>query len=160
LVSSRRAALQEAIDRDLKAAPEAPALARRLTSLGVDGRLIVFWVNPRPFDAMVSARVAAAEAGQAVALKTFQHGWKRLDDIALMLDVNKNLEASLAIRAQMEKFPAGVRRFLTEASKPSQLWGRFPDDALLAVAGRTDAAALLDALGEFLSSEDRQTLHD
>ncbi len=159
VVSSKERAIQEAIDRDLKASTGEPPLAARLRGLGVDGALLVCWVNPRPFDAMVTARAEEAKDGQA-ALTTFRDCWKALDDIALALEVNKNLELSLAVKARMDKLPPGVRRFLTEAGKPSELWDRFPDDALFAVAGRADAPALLDALGEFLSAEERQNLLD
>jgi hypothetical protein len=126
----------------------------------VEQSLVVFWVNPRSFDAPVAARVAEAPEAQAVAQKTFHQCWQALDDIALVVDLQKDLEVSLAVKARADKFPAGVRQFLAEMGKPSELWERFPDDALFAVAGRLDSAALIDALGAFLTPADRDALHD
>jgi hypothetical protein len=54
----------------------------------------------------------------------------------------------------------GARRFLAAATKPSALWRLFPDDALLAAAGRFDAAAFEEVLGEFLTPEARTVLRD
>src|SRR5205807_1581559 len=43
-----------------------------------------------------------------------------------------------------------------EAAKPSELWGRFPPNALLAVAGRVDFVALTEVLGEFMTPDARK----
>src|SRR5262249_17837500 len=50
-----------------------------------------------------------------------------------------------------EGLPPAVRRFLDEAAGRSDLWPRFPDDALLAAGARTGAAALADLVGAFLT---------
>jgi hypothetical protein len=67
---------------------------------------------------------------------------------------------TLSLWARTEALPEAARRLLTEAARPSALWDRFPDDAMLAVAGRADFRALLDVLGEFLTAEAREALHE
>jgi hypothetical protein len=56
--------------------------------------------------------------------------------------------------------PAAARRFLAEASRPSTLWQTFPDDALVALAGRVDLAALVEVFAEFMTRESRQALQN
>src|SRR5262249_53513813 len=58
--------------------------------------------------------------------------------------------------ANPKRLPAAARRFFTEASRPSELWSRFPPDALVAMAGRIDAVAVADFLGGFLPAEGKK----
>ncbi len=74
--------------------------------------------------------------------------------------LDRDLECAATIRAKMDQLPAPARRLFAEAAQPSDLWNRFPDNALLAAAGRLDLAAFLDLLGEFQTKEDNQALHD
>jgi hypothetical protein len=159
-LSSREEAIKDAIDRDRKAGDGEPVVAKQLRLLGADKHLAALWVNPRAFEPEMEKRAAAATGSEAAVLQSFLRHWKALDGIAVSLRLEKDLELVFSVRARMDALPAGTRKFLTEAAKPSELWDRFPDDALLATAGRVDAAAFLDALGEFLTKEDRQTLHD
>jgi hypothetical protein len=66
----------------------------------------------------------------------------------------------LTVRGRSEQFPDAARRLLAGVSKPADLWGRFPDDALLAVASRLDTRVLLDFLDGFLTPPTRKALHD
>jgi len=72
----------------------------------------------------------------------------------------EQLEFGLAVRARSAALSSGLRKFLAEAAKPSELWKAFPDDALLAVAGRIDAPALIDTIVEFLPEESRKSFRD
>src|SRR5262249_28655415 len=95
-----------------------------------------------------------------VVLQNVLRHWKALDGLALGFEVSKDLELSLTTRLRWEAVPAATRRLLTEAARSSELWDRFPEDALLAAAGWADAAAPLDVIGDLLSAPDRQALHD
>ena len=48
-----------------------------------------------------------------------------------------------------DELPPAAKRLLSEAARPSDVWDRFPKDALLTVAGRLDPVALLEVLGDF-----------
>jgi hypothetical protein len=160
-VSPQEAMLQRAIDRD-KNTPdkEAPPLARRLRQLGLDKALLTVWLNPRAFDPELESRAGQADAAGTAFLKTFLRNWKALDDIALFARPDEQLEFGLAVRARSTALTPGLRKFLAEAARPSELWKAFPDNALLAVAVRIDAAALIDVIAEFLPEESRKSFRD
>jgi hypothetical protein len=157
--SSQEEALRQVIDRE-QAAPTSgePVVAERLRQLGADRALLALWLNPRAFDAELAAKVARAERASAPVLKTFTTYWKALDGAALFANLGKDLSLSLAVRARTEQLPAPARRLLECASRPSDLWPAFPKEALLAVSGRLDLAALFELLGSFLPPKDRASL--
>lgn len=162
-VSPQEAMLQRAIAADKKAAPadkETPPLARRLSRLGVDKAFLSLWLNPRAFDPELESRAGQAQAAEAAFLKTFLSNWKALDDVALYARPEEQLEFGLAVRARPAALSPGLRKFLAAAATPSELWKAFPDDALLAVAGRVDAPALLDTIAEFLPEDARKAFRD
>lgn len=150
--------LHKALDRDRTAAAGAePPVARRLRELGADKSLLAVWLNPRAYDAAVDAKVAEARAGNP-ALKTFFGYWKALDSVGLRVDVGRDLAVSVALRGRPDDLPASARRFFAEASRPSEVWRRFPENALLAVGGRIDAASLFAMIAEFLPRDARDML--
>ena len=155
--------LRQIIERN-KQAPavsvEEPPLARRLKELQVDKHLLALWVNPRAFDAELTQRAKTALPAEAVGLKAIQPYWRAFQGAAFFVAPGKDLEMGLAIRAKPEALPAAARKFLAEAAKPSELWTAFPDDAMLAVAGRLDVAALIEMIGGFLPEEARKALLD
>lgn len=153
--------LRQALERDRDApAKDEPPVARQLRLLGADKPLAALWINPRAFQGEMQRRAADAKGADAAVLKTFLGYWKALDGIALCLDVHKDVDLSLTVRGRKDELPPAARRLLAEASKPSELWDRFPDNALLAAAGRVDAAALFELLGDWLTAEDRKVLVD
>jgi hypothetical protein len=84
--------------------------------------------------------------------------WEALDGAALALALEKDARLTLALRARTEALPAAAKRLFAEAARPSGVWDRFPDDALFALAGRLDPAALLEMLGDFQTKEARAAL--
>lgn len=160
-VSSNEALLREALGRRLLEAAAEPLLAERLRQLlGPDRQLASLWLNPRAFDTAVAAKTEQGSDGQKAVLQKFLSYWKALDGVALGVGVHDDAKITLALRAQTERLSPAARRFLAEASKPSELWRRFPDNALFAFAGRFDASAFEEMLGEFLTPQTRRTLHD
>jgi hypothetical protein len=163
IFSGEQVMLHQALDLGLRESGREsgaePDLARRLREAGADKAVIALWVNPRALDAQVEGRAAAGqEAEQETARKTFAACWKALDDVVLSLELGRDLSVSLALRGRPEQMPPGVRRFLAELSRPSELWRSFPQDALFALALRLDPAALLDAISDFIPTESRQSL--
>src|SRR5262249_4714713 len=52
--------------------------------------------------------------------------------------------------ARAGQLPVPVRKMFTRDAQASDLWRRFPENAMLTMAGRVDAVALTDLLGTFL----------
>ncbi len=156
LFSGEEKMLQQALDCGRQT--DEPPLTRRLRQAGTEGALLTLWVNPRAFDAEVTARAAVAAAPEERALRTFATWWKALDGLTLSLRLDGDLSLDLALQARPADLPPALRRLLTEADKPSELWQVFPENALVAAAGRVDAVAILEVLGELLPQVQRDAL--
>ncbi len=153
--SSQEAMVRQAIERDHKEGASEPAVARQLRLLGAERALAALWINPRAFDAEMERNREQARGADTIVQATVLRYWKAVDGAAVTLAVEKEARLGLTVRARTDDFPPAARRFLAEAARPSELWDRFPDDALLTVAGRLDVAALLEVLGDFQTKEAR-----
>jgi hypothetical protein len=156
--SSQEALLRQAVERDRTESAAEPPVARQLRLLGAERALAAVWINPRAFDAEMRHNRERAEGADKVVQAAFLRYWEALDGAALALSLDKDVRLTLALRARTESLPAAARRFFAEAARPSELWDRFPDDALLTAAGRFDPAALLQMLGDFQTKEARAAL--
>jgi hypothetical protein len=160
LYSGQEDMLRRAIDQKASGPAVAP-ISRRLTELGIERSVVAVWVNPRAFDAAIAADLRKAEAApeqpaRAAGLRQFSLYWKALDSIGFAMDLGRDLSLSLAVRARTEELPPAARRFLKETSRPSALWASFPEEPLLAVAGRIDPAALFEVVADFLPEAERR----
>jgi hypothetical protein len=152
--------LRQLIDLEQKASlADEPPVARQLRLLGVGRPLAALWLNPRAFEPDLQRKASQATGAQAVALKTLLGYWKALEGVALTADLQKDVRLALAVRARVDELPPAARRFLGAAAGPSELWDAIPENAMLAVAGRLDVAALVDVLSEFLTEDARKGLH-
>jgi hypothetical protein len=158
--SSQEALLRQAVERDRKASPGESAVAGHLRQLGAERALAAVWVNPRAFDAEMRHNLEKAEGASKVVQEAFLRYWDALDGAALSLALEKDARLTLALRARSEALPPAAKRLFAEAARPSAVWDRFPDDALLTVAGRLDPAALLEMLGDFQTKEARTALRE
>lgn len=159
--SGQESMLQRAIDLSRKpAGRQLPPLALRFQELKADKALLALWINPRAFDEPIEQKLKTATGPEAFRLKVFTTYWKALDGAAVTVTPRKDLELGLTLKARTGTLPPGVRKFFAEAARPSELWNTFPDDALLAVAGRVDAAALVELVSEFLEEKTRQQLRE
>jgi hypothetical protein len=159
--SSAEEMLRRVIDRKLERqvrdkGPADFALLDRLRDLGVDKALVAVWVNPAAFTPHIRQKAEAAKGAEAVQLQNFLTHWQALEGLAYSLAVTKSIEVKVAIRANPKRLPAAAGRFFAESSRPSELWSRFPPDALLAIGGRIDAVAVADFLGGFLPAEGKK----
>jgi hypothetical protein len=157
-LSGKEAMLQRVIDLDRQAGTAEPSVARQLRLLGADRRLVALWINPRAFEAEIERKAAASKEQEATVTRAFLAYWKSLDGVALSFDLGRDAEVALAVRANVERLPPGARRFFAGLARPSELWQRFPDGALLTIVGRFDAPALAEMLDAFLTTEERQGL--
>jgi hypothetical protein len=163
LLSDKEEALKRALERDRRAPPvaaEAPALARRLDSLGVGRSLAVWWVNPKAFAPALRQKLGATAGGEAAFLATFARYWDALDGVAVSLSVERELTVGITTAVRPEALPAAARRLLAEPARPSAVWGSFPANALFVAAGRLSLPPLADVGGEFLTGECRGEIRD
>lgn len=161
VLSPHEAMLRQALECDRLAAADAePPVLRQLRLLGAERALASLWINPQAFTAEIEWKASQAAVQEAAVLKHFLVYWKAVQGVALTASVARDFEFTLTLRAQTEQLPLAARRVLAEVSKSADLWTRFPDHALLAMAGRLDGSALLEVLDGFLTAETRQALHD
>jgi hypothetical protein len=159
--TSREELLQRVMGLEGEGAAAESWLARQLSRLGAAGDLATLWVNPRAFDAQLAEKAAHAQAGEATVLKTFLGYWQAVDGVALTASLNKGaLEGRLAVQVREEKLPPAGRTMAAGEARASELWGCFPADAVLAVAGTVDAVAVTDLVSEFLPEEARKGLRE
>ena len=152
--------LRQVLERraDAKGAGKSLALMDRLKDVGTDRALATLWINPRPFDAELHKQAEGLAGAEGHALKTFLRYWKALEGVSLSLTAGRDPEVVLALHARIDALPPAARRVVETAGAPTDLWQRFPKDALFTAAARVDLLALTDALGEFLTPEARQAL--
>jgi hypothetical protein len=151
VITAQEEVLRQTIDRDRQAPTgKAPAITEQMRQLGADQALVALWVNPRVFDRDLESKAKAASTEVNSVAQTLLTYWKALDGVALFLNLDKEVELTLAVRARLEAMPPAARQFFTGASKPSELWSRFPPDALFAIAHRWDQPALVEMLADLL----------
>ncbi|HLN28976.1 MAG TPA: hypothetical protein VK395_14610 [Gemmataceae bacterium] len=148
--------LHELIDLDGKTSSAAePFIARQLAMLGPKKPLAALWLNPRAFEKALQKKADAAQGTQAASLKTLLKYWKAVEGVVFAITLQEDFGVSVAVRSRVELLPASARRFLSTAAERTDLWERVPKDAILAVGGRINVAALLEVLGEFMTEEAR-----
>jgi hypothetical protein len=157
--ASQEGILHQLIDLDATAPTDGePPLGRQFRLSGVEKPLASLWINPRVFEPELQQKADSTQGAQAVALKSLLGYWHALEGIAVSILLEKDFELTLSVRTRFEALPPAARRFLHTAAQPSELWGRFPENAMLAVAGRFDVAAFVEVLGEFVTEEARRPL--
>jgi hypothetical protein len=158
LLASREPMLLRALDLEAATPAEVePSTAKEFRLLGADRAVLSVWVNPRAFDAGL-ARAARAATAEAAGLRTFERYWRALDAAGCFLQLDKDAALSVTVRCRPEQLPPAARRLFAEAARPSDLWQAFPDTALVAGAVRIDAAALVEAVNQFVPADGRPAM--
>ncbi|MFL5328611.1 MAG: hypothetical protein ACJ8C4_06825 [Gemmataceae bacterium] len=159
-VGSGEALIRQIIDADRDEATGEPDLAKQLRELNVATASVVWWINPRAFDAGIETKLKKARGTEASVQTAFARHWKALDGIAVFFDPSADLKLGIAISARPDALPPATRVFLQELSKPSALLASFPEDALITVAGRFALPSLLEAGANFLPDDTRKDLRN
>ncbi len=155
------ALLRQVLDRHVDGKTARPlGLLERLKAPGAEKVPATLWINPRAFDAELQRQTEDLKPADAQALKAFLEYWKALDGAALALTLEEQPEVVLHLHARVEALPPASRRLVEEVSKSSDLWARFPEDAVFTAAARLNLPALSDALGEFLTPEARKAISE
>ena len=162
MFSGQESMLKEALAQHSALKESEAPVTRRFRELGADKALLSLWINPRAFDAQLEASSqdktkTAAEIAFAGALIQY---WKALDSVVVSVALDKELKARIGFQTRVADLPVPARQFLKQAAQPSEVWSAIPDDALFAVGGRVDVAALFEMLGEFMPEANRQSARD
>jgi len=116
--------------------------------------------NPRPLDAELKAKLAAAKDDNAKAfLKQFARIWSATQAAALALELDGDGELALHAAFDPKLLPAELKPFLG-TPKGSAIWSAIPKDALFALAGRLDLPQVLSLGKAFLSDSGLRGLSD
>jgi hypothetical protein len=159
--SGQEAMLKAAIDHNRDASSDRVSPVDQQFRLArADKALVALWVNPRAFDVQMERKAKSAPAADAAVLRNLLIYWKALDSVVLTADLQKDFELKLCVRARVDELPPAARKFIAEAAKPSELWDRFPPDAMLGVASRFDLAALVEVVQAFLPAEVNKSFKD
>jgi hypothetical protein len=159
--TSQESMLKRVIDLDRRDPGSAPTIGRDMRRLEVHDAMLALWLNPRAFDADLKRKVAQAKPNEVHSLKRIQQYWQALDGAAFTLTPRKSaLEASVGFLAREGEMPEAAKKFFAGDNRPSELWGRFPTKALVAVAGRIDVPVFAHFLGDFLPPDDRKKMRE
>jgi hypothetical protein len=161
-LSPNEDALEQLIDRDQAAAGAGvPPLVQQLEKLGAAEALATLWINPRIFEAEMERHAEHARGSDAILHRAIMTYWKALEGIALSFSLEpQGAELRLTFRTEPKRLPEPARQFLTAETKPSELWSRFPENAILTVAGRMNTGEWNSFLGTFMDPKSRGDLRD
>lgn len=139
--------IRTVIARDVKGGGDGPApVAQHLRRAGAERALAALWLNPRAFDEELRQKATEARGPEGRGLEVFRAFWKATDAVVLSCTVGDDLTLALTVQARAEQLPPRLQHLFAPPRKPSELWTRFPDKALLSVAGRLDAVELSESL--------------
>ena len=146
--SATEATVQEAIDRAAKPTP-AP-LAEALVKLKLTTAVVTGVFMPRALDADLAAAIQEANPDQKAFLTQFQKVWAACEAVAVSVEFGANLDVAVNVKLDPKTLPVELTPLLAPGLA-SALWSAIPADAILGIAGKLDAPALLDAMRPFLS---------
>jgi hypothetical protein len=138
--------LRAVIDRDAGAKDRVPPLVERMTKLGVGGAAVALLINPSVLDGDLAAKLKTARPGESGFLTKFAEVWAATDSAAVYLSLGAGAELGVSVQFAPDKLPRSVKPWLVGPRAASALWASVPEDALLAVAGRTEPGDVLEAL--------------
>jgi hypothetical protein len=141
-------------------APALLPLAEQFQRAGADKALATLWVNPRAFDQDIQRKIQKGSANEALVLKGFLGYWRAIEGVLLALHLGDDLELQLSVQARPKDLPASASRLFADSAKVSELWGRFPADALVTIASRVEVAAATEVLVEFTPTPVRKVAGD
>jgi Protein of unknown function (DUF3352) len=159
--SPQEPAIQQVIDLDLR--PPTAVMSPLETALEREDAkelLALLWINPRVFEPEIERSCKQAQGAEAAVRTAVLSYWKALEGASLQVSFRESdLQLKLTFRIREERLPAAARKLVERGAQPSELWQRFPQQALLTVAGRFDPKAWDDFVTSLLNESDRQALH-
>lgn len=160
VLSNHENSVTAAIDR-LDAGPnKAPMLfwENMLKKLGLEKVIATVLVNPRSFDRELQDQEKAAPISGRAFLKEFRRYWDACAGLGIYIDASRYLEFGLAVQIHHESLPRAAQQFFADLGRPSALWKSIPEDALFALAARTNLTALAELFAGFCEDSSRKEM--
>lgn len=149
--------IRQVIDRRGK---KGSTIIEQLDKAGAEKAPVALWVNPRAFDQDLESRAQKDNGPEGLMLRAFLGYWKPMDAIVLSAHIGEEVEAKLTLQANIKDLPASLKKAFTDPSRPSELWQRFPQNSIFALAGKLDAGSVLGAFTDFSTPDNRKTVFD
>jgi hypothetical protein len=127
---------------------------------GATQSFLTLWLNPRAFDAELQQRLRQADDFEVHGLRQFLDVWQALDAIVLSFTPHQDLELVMSIQGKTKGLSPAAERLFKHVAKSSALWERFPDNALVAVAGQIDVPALAESVTNMMPEQVRKLVGD
>jgi hypothetical protein len=141
--------IHEVLDRD----PAAPSLRRDLwVKTGLSNAVATLILNPRMFEADLAVQATAKTGPEGLLAQSVLKVWKSLDGVLISLQGDEAPELSLTLAARPGT--AMAKLWNQPAPAPSDLWRRFPDNALVSVAGQVDIASIVKQVQALLPEKE------
>ncbi len=157
--AAQEASIHAVIDRQRDPTLTLSPVVKAIEQLGVQNSFLFCWFNPRKLDAEVQAHVTAAgSASEKAARRQVAQIWAALDNVAVYLDAEKDLELGFAAAYRAEAMPDEWRTLLHARPRSATMWQVIPEDALVALAARSTGRQILDAVLSFTPPEERATV--
>jgi hypothetical protein len=151
-VAGKEEVLQGLIDKRERPAAVLSAWGQRFRRAGAERAFLTLCVNPRVLD--LNPGQQAPEVGALAGL------WQALEAIFVTVQAGEALEVRLSIQAKVEMLPERLRPAFVETPTPSALWQRFPTQAVVTVAARTNFSEALSTLIDMTPPAKRSPLVD
>lgn len=152
--------IRRIIDRHQSISGETSLPGKHLRQAAIERALAAMWVNPRAVDADLQHKAKTSNEVEAAGVRAFLRYWQALDGMVLSLVAGETVDVQLTLLGRSRDLPAAAQRVLREGMSPSDLWQRFPTPAMVRLAGRVDALALTEVVGEFAPPLVRQKAAD
>lgn len=155
--SSREKRVRDVIDGRGAQGHRNPELAKSLRRADADRALSALWLNPRAFDRDLLAK-AQGEDPQSQVVKGFLKYWQAIDAIVMAGSLGAEPEFRLSVQARAADVPAALQALFSKDYQASELWERFPDKAMLRIAGKIDVLALMEVARELTPASAREAV--
>jgi hypothetical protein len=130
-------------------------LGEHLKKAGAANSAFSLWINPRTFEADIKDKAKEMAGPEGRLLNALLKHASAVDALVLSVAAEDKLEFKLSVLARTKDLKDSARQFFMESAQPSDLWSRFPDNAIFSMAGRMQGGELAEAL-DFLPAEVRK----
>jgi hypothetical protein len=157
VVSNKEASLQKVIEQ--KSTKGVPTWLHMKTC-GADKSLLALWINPRLLDPAIEKQAKTDAGPTGLLMKSFLASWQGFDAIVVSCNWEQMAELRLSLVARPRDLPEPVRAWFEEKPANSDLWKRFPGDAILTIAVAENFEKTAAALASWMAPQDRASIHD
>jgi hypothetical protein len=154
-LSQRSGSSGNASGSSLGSLAELPAYAAASNQMP-RGAAVTCFVNPRTWEPVMRAEVAAAPERQRAEKQLLLETWQSLESCWATVELTPRVRLQAAIKYDAKTLPAPVADFLACFRGTSQFLSKVPENSLVAVAGRFDVDRFITWARKYGPKEKRQ----